>query len=141
MEVQAKLQIGNNSTHIYSKNYNVVNLFCHCTRHTSSSRPDTDACCEHIAITLVAPDMADLSLYDWYISGQPLSGRVLFDLSEGQASSSQDNVNMVVEDAYCFAIEEEYNIDEAKRRTVKLSLVANEVTFEGATFSNPYNYK
>ena len=85
--------------------------------------------------------MADLSLYDWYISGQPLSGRVLFDLSEGQASSSQDNVNMVFEDAYCFAIEEEYNIDEAKRRTVKLSLVANEVTFEGATFSNPYNYK
>jgi hypothetical protein len=139
MEVQAKLQIGDNNTQIYQKNYNVVNLFCHYTRHTSSSRPDTDACCEHIDITLVAPGMEDLSLYDWYISGQPLSGRVLFDLSEGQGNSNQDAVNLVFDDAYCFAIEEEYFIDKLMRRVIKLSLVANNVTFEGATFSNPYS--
>ena len=60
MEVQAKLQIGDNSSQIYSKQYNVVNLTCHYTRLTSSSRPNTDALCEHIALTLVAPNMEDL---------------------------------------------------------------------------------
>ena len=83
MEVQAKLQIGNNDAQLYTKEYNVVDLFCHYKRQTSNSRPDTDA--------------------------------------------------------YCFAIEEEYHIDKQMRRTVKLSLVADKVTFEGATFQNPYN--
>ena len=59
MEVQAKLQIGDNDSQIYSKQYNVVNLTCHYTRLTSSSRPNTDALCEHIALTLVAPNMEE----------------------------------------------------------------------------------
>ena len=118
MEVQAKLQIG--------------------TRLTSSSRPNTDALCEHIALTLVAPNMEDLSLYEWYISGEPLNGRVVLDLSDGQTSADGKDMKLEFEDAYCYAIEEEYRIDAMMRRTVKLSIVANEVTFEGATFKNPY---
>jgi hypothetical protein len=69
MEVQAKLQIGDNGAKIYSKDYNVVNMFCHYMRQTNSSRPDTDARCESIDLTLVAPTMEDNSLYNWYISG------------------------------------------------------------------------
>ena len=138
MEVQAKLQIGDNSSQIYSKQYNVVNLTCHYKRFTSSCRPNTDALCEHIAITLVAPDMEDLSLYDWYISGEPLNGRVALDLSEGQASADGNGVNLEFEEAYCYAIEEEYQIDGMMRRMLKLSIVADEVTFENATFKNPY---
>lgn len=138
MEVQAKLQIGDNDSQIYSKQYNVVNLTCHYTRLTGSSRPNTDALCEHIALTLVAPNMEDLSLYEWYISGEPLNGRVVLDLSDGQASADGKDMKLEFEDAYCYAIEEEYRIDAMMRRTVKLSIVANEVTFEGATFKNPY---
>ena len=138
MEVQAKLQIGDNSSHIYSKQDNVVNLTCHYKRLTSSSRPSTDAQCENISLTLVAPDMEDLSLYDWYISGEPLSGRVVLALSDGKAGDSGSDANLVFEEAYCYAIEEEYQIDGMMQRTVKLSIVANEVTFEGATFKNPY---
>jgi hypothetical protein len=139
MEVQAKLQIGDNSSHIYSKQYNVVNLTCHYTRLTGSSRPNTDAQCEHIALTLVAPDMEDISLYDWYISGEPLNGRVALDLSDGQAGTDGNGVNLEFEEAYCYAIEEEYQNDGKMRRTVKLSIVAKEVTFENTTFKNPYN--
>lgn len=138
MEVQAKLQIGDNRSQIYSKQYNVVNLTCHYRRFTSSSRPNTDALCEHIAMTLVAPDMEDLSLYDWYISGEPLNGRVALDLSEGQASADGNGVNLEFEEAYCYAIEEEYQNDGMMRRMLKLSIVANEVTFENTTFKNPY---
>ena len=138
MEVQAKLQIGDNSSHIYSKQYNVVNLTCHYKRLTSSSRPNTYALCENIDLTLVAPDMEDLSLYDWYISGDPLNGRVVLDLSDGKASIYGIDTNLEFEEAYCYAIEEEYKIDGRMRRTVKLSIVANEVSFEGATFKNPY---
>jgi hypothetical protein len=82
--------------------------------------------------------MEDLSLYDWYISGEPLNGRVVLDLSDGQASADGNGVNLEFEEAYCYAIEEEYQIDDMMRRTVKLSIVANEVTFENATFKNPY---
>ena len=138
MEVQAKLQIGDNSSHIYSKQYNVVNLTCHYKRLTSSSRPNTDALCENIDLTLVAPDMEDLSLYDWYISGDPLNGRVALDLSDGKASADGSNADLEFEEAYCYAIEEEYKIDGMMQRTVKLSIVASEVTFEGTTFKNPY---
>lgn len=138
MEVQAKLQIGDNSSHIYSKQYNVVNLTCHYKRLTGSSRPNTDALCENIDLTLVAPDMEDLSLYDWYISGGPLNGRVALDLSDGKAKTDGINADLEFEEAYCYAIEEEYKIDGMMLRTVKLSIVASEVTFEGATFKNPF---
>ena len=99
MEVQAKLQIGDNGSHIYSKQYNVVNLTCHYKRLTSSSRPNTDALCENIDLTLVAPDMEDLSLYDWYISGDPLNGRVALDLSDGKASADVSNSDLYFEEA------------------------------------------
>ena len=55
-----------------------------------------------------------------------------------QASADGKDMKLEFEDAYCYAIEEEYRIDAMMRRTVKLSIVANEVTFEGATFKNPY---
>ena len=139
MEVQAKLEIGNNYAKMYTKGYNVVNVFCHFTRETSSSRPDTDARCECIDITLVAPTIEDNSLYNWYISGEPLNGRVAFDLDGELTSHFSDTGNLVFEDAYCFAIEEDYDIDRPMRRTLKLSLVAEKVTFEGAAFENPYN--
>ena len=137
MEVQAKLQIGDNNSRVYSKQYNVVNLICHYTRLTNSSRPNTDALCEHITMTLVASNMEDLSLYDWYISGEPLNGRVVLD-PDGRAISDGNDLNLEFEEGYCYAIEEEYQIDSMMRRTVKLSIVANEVTFEGAKFRNPY---
>ena len=139
MEVQAKLEIGNNHAKMYSRGYNVVNLLCHYTRQTNSSRPNTDARCECIDITLVAPTMEDNSLYRWYISNESLCGRVSFDLTGEQDSTSSDDGNLVFEDAYCFAIEEDYDIDRPMRRMLKLSLVADKVTFEGATFENPYN--
>ena len=62
MEVQAKLQIGNNDAKLYQKNYNVVNLFCRFARHASVNRPDTNARCECIDITLLAPTMEDMSM-------------------------------------------------------------------------------
>ncbi len=141
MEVQAKLEIGSNDTKMYSKNYNVVNLFCHYTRQTSNSRPDTDACCERIDITLIAPGMNDVSLYNWYASGESHCGRVSFDLSDTKTNNNSSASELLFEDAYCYAIEEEYLIDMQRRRTVKLSLVADKVTFEGATFQNPYEKK
>ena len=115
-----------------------MNLTCHYKRLTSSSRPSTDAQCENISLTLVAPDMEDLSLYDWYISGDPQNGRVVLNLSDAKADTDGSEANLEFEEAYCYAIEEEYQIDGMMRRTVKLSIVANEVTFEGATFKNPF---
>lgn len=61
-----------------------------------------------------------------------------FDLDDAQGSLSSDDGNLLFEDAYCYAIEENYDIDKPRRHTVKLSLVADKVTFEGATFKNPY---
>lgn len=139
MKVQAKLEIGNNYAKMFSRNYNVVNLFCHYSRQANSTRPDTDARCECIDITLVAPTMDDLSLYSWYISGESLCGRVKFDLNGELGAIISDEGDLVFEDAYCFAIEEDYDIDRPMRRTVKLSIVAEKLTFEGATFENPYN--
>lgn len=94
MKVQAKLEIGNNHAKMFSKNYNVVNLFCHYSRQANSTRPDTDARCECIDITLVAPTMDDLSLYSWNISGESLCGRVKFDLTGDK--DSDNNRQMLI---------------------------------------------
>lgn len=140
MALLARLQFGDNMTGHYSKEYLVMDCHLHFSRHHNHFRPDTDARCEQVELVVVAPGKEDLNLYEWYIQNGTMSGRIVFDL---QTVTHDNNVEKVIlfEDAYCYAIEEEYHIDVQKRRCLRLSLMADHVEINDTAFENLYANK
>ncbi len=137
MALTARLQFGDNMAGIYSKEYLVADCHLHFKRHHNHFKPDTDARCETIELVVVAPGMEDLNLYEWYINNDTLSGRVVIDL---QTMSESDSVMKLVEfdEAYCYSIKEDYQIDSQRRRCLKLSLVAEKITVNEVEFKYLY---
>ena len=137
MALMARLQFGDNMVGLYSKEYLVMDCHLHFSRHHDHFRPDTDARCETVELVVVAPGREDLNLYEWYIQNSTMSGRIVLDLQ----SLNGDSVEKVIlfEDAYCYAIEEEYHIDAQKRRSLRLSLVAEKLMINDTTFQNLYD--
>ena len=140
MALMARLQFGDNMTGHYSNEYLVMDCHLHFSRHHNHFRPDTDARCEQLELVVVAPGKEDLNLYEWYIQNSTMSGRIVFDL---QTVAHDNNLEKVIlfEDAYCFAIEEEYHIDTQKRRCLSLSLMADHVEINDTAFENLYANK
>ena len=137
MALMARLQFGDNRANLYSKEYLVMDCHLHFSRHHNHFRPDTDARCETVELVVVAPGWEDLNLYEWYIQNSTMSGRIVLDLQ----SLNGDSVEKVIlfEDAYCYAIEEEYHIDALKRRCLRLSLMAEKLIINDTTFQNLYD--
>ena len=88
-------------------------------------------------LVVVAPGMEDLNLYEWYINNDTLCGRVVIDL---QTMSEANSMMKLVEfeDAYCYSIQEEYHIDEQRRRFLRLSFVAEKISVNEIEFKNLY---
>ena len=137
MALMARLQFGDNSAGLYSKEYLVMDCHLHFSRHHNHFRPDTDARCEKVELVVVAPGKEDLNLYEWYIQNDTMSGRIVFDLQNLTHDNSNEKA-ILFEDAYCYAIEEEYHIDVQKRRCLRLSLVAENLTINDTAFKNLY---
>ncbi len=133
MALMARLQFGDNMAGLYSKEYLVMDCHMHFSRYHNHFKPDTDARVEKVELVVVAPGKEDLNLYDWYIQNSVQSGRVVFDLETVTNNHAAEKV-IIFENAYCYAIEEEYRIDAQKRRCLKLSLVAEELTINQTTF-------
>lgn len=137
MALTARLQFGDNMVGLYSKEYLVSDCHLHFTRHHNHFKPDTDARCETMELVVVAPGKEDLNLYEWYINNDTLSGRVVIDL---QTMSEPDSVMKLLEfeDAHCYSIQEEYQIDTQRRRCLRLSFVAERITVNEIEFNNLY---
>jgi hypothetical protein len=136
MALMARLQFGDNSAGLYSKEYLVMDCHLHFSRHHNHFRPDTDARCEKVEVVVVAPGREDLNLYEWYINNGTMNGRIVFDLQSLTSGSVEKIIRF--EEAYCYSLEEEYHIDAQKRRCLRLSLVAEELVINDTTFNNLY---
>ncbi|MBO4800462.1 MAG: hypothetical protein J5545_01195 [Bacteroidaceae bacterium] len=127
MALIAYLQFGddNSTTPIY----NVCDYHYHATRPHNNKRPDGDARCEQIQITVYVPQKSDPTFYEWFIKGESLSGKILIQLS----SSVTDNVTtyfykkVAFSDAFCESITENYSAAEGQLRKLTLSIVASKV--------------
>ncbi len=135
MALTARLQFGDNTVGLYSKEYLVADCHLHFKRHHNHFKPNTDARCETMELVVVAPGREDLNLYEWYIQNSTLSGRIVFDILSLAGDNSVEK-EILFEDAYCYSLEEEYHIDARKRRCLKLSLFAEELTINDTTFKN-----
>ena len=137
MALTARLQFGDNESKAYPKEYLVADCHCHFVRHHNQFHPDADARCERVEVIVVAPGKENLNLFDWYISGNPLSGRLLFDLSSMHGGEFTSAKELLFEDAYCFSLAEDYHVDTSNRRCLKLSFMAEKMIVNDVEYNSP----
>ena len=136
MALTARLQFGDNTVGLYSKEYLVADCHLHFKRHHNHFKPNTDARCETMELVVVAPGREDLNLYEWYIQNSTLSGRLVFDLSDIRGGDFLSSKELLFEDAYCFLLAEDYHIDSSNRRYLKMSFVAETIIVNGVEYKN-----
>lgn len=137
MALTARLQFGDNVAGLYSREYLVADCHCHFVRHHNQFHPDADARCERVEVIVVAPGKENLNLFDWYISGNPISGRLLFDLSSMHGGEFTTSKELLFEDAYCFSLAEDYHVDSSNRRYLKLSFMAEKIIVNDVEYNSP----
>lgn len=134
MALTAKLQFGDNQAGRYNKDYLLVDCRCSFRRSHNDLRPDGLAYCDKIEVSLVAPERDDMTLHNWFIEEDELSGRIVFDLSSINTGSSNPTKELRFEDARCFAMEESYDKDTRFRRLLKLAFEADSITMDDIDF-------
>lgn len=134
MALSASLHFGNNQIGLYSKTYAVVDCRYHFNRHHNFYHPDTDARCDKVTLTVVAPGRDDLNLYEWYIDQSSQSGKITFDLSSILDNRGFATKELLFEDAECFSIAETYDIGTQRRRLLTLEIVADHIKVENVEF-------
>ncbi len=130
------MQFGNNQISLYSKTYDVVECKCHFKRHHNFYLPDANAICDKMELTVVAPGKEDLNLYEWYIDQTSQSGKLTFDLTVASNNGAQVTKEITFEDALCFSIAENYDINKQHRRLLTLEVIADQITVEDVKFNH-----
>ncbi|MBO7419384.1 MAG: hypothetical protein J6U14_10705 [Bacteroidaceae bacterium] len=135
MALTAKLQFGDNKSGRYPSEYLVADCHCHFVRGYNHAQPDSDARCERVDLTVVAPNKENLALYDWFITNSVQSGRIVFETVSVDNNASDSKI-ITFDDAYCYSLAENYKIDIAEQRLLNLSFVADKITISGIQFDN-----
>lgn len=138
MALLASLQFGDNDNRIYSKEYLVSNVRCHISRSHNKHYADGRALCERVEFTVIAPGKEDLTLIDWYLSRSTMSGRIVIAMSNETNFGVDDHKEILFEDATCFRLAENYDID-AGRRTMTLSINPRLLTIDNINFKTETN--
>lgn len=114
-----------------NKSYNVSDFKCHVFRRHNEARPDGNPKCESMEISFDVPGMDNLRLYEWYTEELSLSGTITAKLPTSN-TPIEKQISFVK--AMCYALSEEYHIDNTLCRTIHLSLVAEEITIDTVEF-------
>lgn len=134
MALTAKLQFGDNSFRRYSREYMVTDFKCFVSRGHNNARPDGVPRCDRMELTVVAPGKEDLNLYEWYVGRSCMSGRILIEMSAPAQNQAPQWKEVLFENAACYALSEEYNIDVNQRRCLHLRLSVEELTLDSVLF-------
>lgn len=134
MALFAKLQFGDNLSRRYTRDYEVLAAKTSFSREYNHTRPEGEPRCRQLVLSVVTPDLNDMNLYDWYISRGEQNCRLLYSMSSFHEEESDVTREVLLDNAVCFGIAEEYHIDDRSRRTLILSIVADEVEINGISF-------
>lgn len=120
-----------------SQTYAIIDFRFHFIRHHDLSYPDENARCKCVEVTMYAPNKDNLSLYDWYIQGIALTGRIEFQLpATGNDSNETTTGCLYFTSAYCHSISLSYTQDVNSKRLLKLMFVAESIKIEDIVFPN-----
>ena len=134
MALSAHLQFGDNQAGRYNADYLVVDCRCSFRRSHNDLRPDGAPQCDSVEVAVVAPGKEDMTLHEWFMNGDEMSGRIVFDLSSMASGDANPIRILLFEDARCFVLEEEFDKDTRFRRLIKLAFEADHVTMEDIDF-------
>ena len=135
MALLAHLQFGDNHAERYNADYLLVDCRCSFRRSHNDLRPDSSAQCDSIEIEVVDPGKEDMTLHNWFMKGDEMSGRIVFDLSSTMPSDGNPTKILYFEDARPFVLEEIYNKDTRFRRLISLTFEADKVTMKDVDFN------
>ena len=135
MALSAHLQFGDNRAGRYNADYLLVDCRSSFRRSHNDLRPDGVAQCDSVEITVVAPGKEDMTLHDWFMKRDEMSGRIVFDLSSVAADDANPTRILRFEDARCYMLEESYDKNTRFRRLLKLAFEADSITLEDIDFN------
>ena len=135
MALSAHLQFGDNKSGRYNTDYLLVDCRSLFRRSHNDLRPDSAAQCESVEITVVAPGKDDMTLHQWFMNGDEMSGRIVFDLTSTAADDANPTRILRFEDARCYVLEEMYDKNTRFRRLLKLAFEADSITMEDLDFN------
>ncbi len=134
MSLLKKLQIGNNALGLYNKEYLLADYKCHTSCRHNEYRPDASMSCERIELTIVAPGMEDMSIYDWFINHSSVNGRILIELPNTLHKDRVEFKTIEFEGASCFSLDEHYEIKKNQRRVLLIGMIADKVIIDGVVY-------
>lgn len=133
MALTAVLEFGDNDIRRYSKQFMVADCRFVFDRPYNDFCPEGHTRCERMELFVVAPGKDDLTLFEWFTDQSVLDGRVLISLGATN-DSSFDSQEIYFEEAICFALSELYDINSSRRRLLKLSVLAKNISIDGVDF-------
>ena len=137
MSLIKKLQIGDNRSKRYTKEYLLTDFKCRTHRLHDEYRPRADKYCDYLEATVIAPGREDMQMYEWFIRRSTICGRLLIQLPPKANQSEPDCQEIYFEEAQCFSFEEKYHSKLNQRRMLRLQFVAEQVIINGITFKRP----
>jgi len=134
MALTATLKFGDNEKGNYDSTYNVVDCSYQFSRPYNEFHPKGEARCNQVELTVVAPGKNDLKLIEWFAKEELKSGCLTIELPiYGNASSSDKHI-LKFENAKCFRLIEEYDIDAPRCRLLRLSMIAEQMNIDDVIF-------
>ena len=95
--------------------------------------PERAPRCERMEVTVIAPGKSDLSLFQWYSQQEINDGRIAISLV-GDGKIEADPQVIYFENGQCLSFSEVYDIDNSRRRLLKLAIIAEKIELENVEF-------
>ena len=134
MSLIAKLQFGDNSFRRYAQEYLLADFKCHIARSHNQWRPDGNPKCDCLELSVIVPGREDLNLYEWYAGRSSMSGRILIELATPAQNQNVVHKEVLFENGVCYALSEEYHIDQNRRRTLHMNIAVEKLTVDQLIF-------
>ena len=127
MALTASLQFGDNRIQKYSKEYLVADCHFEFVRSYNDFHPDSAVRCQRVEIVVPAPGKQDTNLYEWFNSRGVQSGCIVLDLTGDANNNAEEKQVLFFEDAICFSMCEEYDLNTSRRRLLRMGIMADEM--------------
>ena len=136
MALTAVLEFGDNNIQQYSKQYLVADCRFEFDRSYNDFHPDSAVRCQRVEIVLPAPGKQDTTLYEWFNSRGVQSGRIVLELTGDARNNAEEKQVLFFEDAICFSLAEEYDINSSRRRQLHLGIIADKMILDNVLLIN-----
>ena len=134
MALIAALVFGENNVQRYTKQYLLADCRFVFDRPYNSFSPERPARCERLELVVIAPGKSDLNLFQWFSNQETRDGRIAISLIGDMMQNAAEPQVVYFESAKCLALSEMYDIDNSRRRLIKLAIIADSIEIEDVEF-------